>query len=370
MTCQEIQNLLPGYEEDNLSLEERNAIEGHLASCPFCQQSLADLKQTRRLLRGLEEVEPPPFLEQRIMARIREEAGSRKSLLQRLFFPLYFKIPLQVMATLLIAVLAVYVFQKNKPAINTMNPFPVPLLESVRGQKGAEAPPAPAPPKGTPPSKVPGKVLLKKDPSRLSAAPQVSIGKRVDRDRETPGPELGEYSAAPKMEPPVPALKEKKEMAGSALSKPVEGLERPIVPQRSSPMVQERKGKGRVTDMMADKGGAAEEEQKLRVAPAPSRAARLSAGSPIDLNLTLQVKELEWAALEIEGRLRQINARIMEKRPEAGGIFLKAEIPAQKVALFLDHLGEIGRAVYEKGGVETREGGVVVVAIHIILLAP
>jgi hypothetical protein len=375
MTCQEIRNLLPGYEEDGLSLEERRVVEHHLASCPFCQQSLADLKQTRRLLQGLEEVEPPPFLEQRIMARIREEAGTRKSLLQRLFFPLHFKIPLQVTATLLIAVLAVYVFQKNKPAMGPMNPFPVPLHESAGGQKGAESPPAPASPEVTPPSRAPAKkapaeVPLKKGQSPFSAAPQVSIGKRADQDTETPGPEPGEHFAAPKPEPPVPVLKEKKEMAGSALGKSAEGLQRPTVPRMPGPMIQERKGKSMRTDVLADKGGAAEEEQKLRAAPAPSGAARSSAGSRIDLNLTLQVKEPDRAVQEIEGRLRQINARIMEKRPGTGGISLKAEIPGQKVALFLENLGEIGRAVYEKGGVEAREGGLVVVAIHIIPFSP
>ncbi len=66
-------------------------------------------------MQGLEEVEPPPFFEQRIMSRVREEAGQKQGILRKLFYPLHIKIPIQALATLLVAVLAFYVYQKGEP---------------------------------------------------------------------------------------------------------------------------------------------------------------------------------------------------------------------------------------------------------------
>ncbi|MCX5818881.1 MAG: DUF2275 domain-containing protein, partial [Deltaproteobacteria bacterium] len=111
MTCNEIENRLPAYLEDLLSPEEKKSIAGHLASCPRCSRAFAGLKKAEQLVQGLGEVEPPPFFEQRIMSRVREEAGQKQGILRRLFYPLHIKVPIQALATLLVAVLAIYVYQ-------------------------------------------------------------------------------------------------------------------------------------------------------------------------------------------------------------------------------------------------------------------
>ena len=137
MICKEINNLLPAYLEDILSPEEKKSVESHLASCLLCSRGLADLKKAENLVKGLEEVEPPPFFEQRIMARVREEAGQKKGILRKFFYPLHIKIPIQISAMFLVAVLAFYVYQKNEPEMQRLTPFPIPLKESGKGQLSA-----------------------------------------------------------------------------------------------------------------------------------------------------------------------------------------------------------------------------------------
>ncbi len=187
MTCNEIKNLLPAYLEDLLSPEEKKSIESHLASCPLCTRSLADLKKAENLVKGLEEVEPPPFFEQRIMARVREEARQKKGILRKFFYPLHIKIPIQALATLLVAVLAFYVYQKNEPEMKHLTPFPLPLTESGKGQISSESPKVlPAPSAILPGRRAPAGDL-NKDRQRFAASPFENKGK-ADRAKDLPAP--------------------------------------------------------------------------------------------------------------------------------------------------------------------------------------
>jgi len=62
----------------------------------------------------------------------------------------------------------------------------------------------------------------------------------------------------------------------------------------------------------------------------------------------LRLRDTYVAIREIEERLGQVNARIIEKQHREEGEFLKAEIAAQNVAAFLDRLEAIGRVNAEK----------------------
>ena len=140
MTCKEIEDRLPAYLEDLLSPEEKESIEGHLAVCSRCRRAVADLKKADELVRNLGEVEPPPFLEQRIMSRIREESGQKKGLLRRLFYPLHIKVPIQALASVLIAVIGFYVYQTGEPEMKQIvSPTP-PFTEREKGQVAADSP--------------------------------------------------------------------------------------------------------------------------------------------------------------------------------------------------------------------------------------
>ena len=117
----------------------------------------------------LGEVEPPPFLEQRIMSRIREEAGQKKGLLRRLFYPLHIKVPIQALASILIAVIGFYVYQTGEPEMKQIvSPTPL-FTEREKGQVAADSPKAVTdPPIGAQDKQDPSGTLPKRNNDRLS----------------------------------------------------------------------------------------------------------------------------------------------------------------------------------------------------------
>jgi hypothetical protein len=110
MNCKDIENILSLYEDDLLSDAEKQAVEQHLKSCSKCAKAFAQLQKTGSLVDGLAEVEPPPWFKQKIMSRVREEAA-KKSLAQKWLYPLRIRIPIQIMATIVVAVFAVYIYR-------------------------------------------------------------------------------------------------------------------------------------------------------------------------------------------------------------------------------------------------------------------
>jgi hypothetical protein len=119
MECNDIRKILSAYIEGLVSADEKISIEKHLGPCDKCQKYLADLKSTMELVSNLEEIEPPPWLTQRVMARIRSDHESRRGILQKLLYPLYVKIPLAAIATIAIALTTIYIFKTNHPDVRT-----------------------------------------------------------------------------------------------------------------------------------------------------------------------------------------------------------------------------------------------------------
>ncbi len=115
MECKTIREKLSAFCEGTVSPEEKGLIGEHLSGCPSCSMVLRDLEKTEVLVKGLEQVEPPPWLKQKVMTRIRTEEEAKKNILQKLFYPLHVKIPIEALATVLIAVVAIYTFRAIEP---------------------------------------------------------------------------------------------------------------------------------------------------------------------------------------------------------------------------------------------------------------
>jgi hypothetical protein len=358
MTCSEIENRLPAYLEDLLSPEEEKSITEHLASCPRCSRAFADLKKAEQLVHGLDEVEPPPFFEQRIMARVREEAGRKRRILRRLFYPLHIKVPIQALATLLVAVLAFHVYQTGEPEMKQVAPVAIPVTELAKGQVTAESPRIPVSPSAVAPVKrAPARDLSEKDRQRFAAPPSENVGK-AERTADSRTPLREERPAAMKSAAPAIAVREKEfpPVNVEALSKMQEGVEKQDADQVLGTLPPEQKRKM----ITADTGAAAGESRKTISAPSPSR---MTAGAAIKrsvMDLTIQVGDTAIAIREIEARLGQVNARIIERQHRKGSEFLKAEIAAQNVTAFLDLIEAIGGVNLETGTPAVPDGNVTV----------
>jgi anti-sigma factor RsiW len=122
MKCGQIQRMLPACLDGILSKTETALVEKHLAACDSCRASFEEYQQARQRLKKLEEVEPPPGFAQKIMARIEQEEGKKGGLLRKLFYPLHIKVPIQAVATVVIALLAIQTYRSVEPQKQTAPP--------------------------------------------------------------------------------------------------------------------------------------------------------------------------------------------------------------------------------------------------------
>ncbi|MEN8263790.1 MAG: DUF2275 domain-containing protein [Nitrospirota bacterium] len=121
MECENIQKKFSDYLDGLLSVDERKHADEHLKSCAECSHALEELRKTVALTKGLEEVEPPPWLEQKVMAEVREGERRKEGLFQRLLFPVNSRFPIELIATLAIAVTAFFVFRSVEPDLEKIS---------------------------------------------------------------------------------------------------------------------------------------------------------------------------------------------------------------------------------------------------------
>ena len=115
MQCNNIQEKLSAYIDGDISSEEKMLIDEHLKSCQQCNETLAEMTKTTEYVRNLADIEPPAWLTQKIMTKIRSEAGREKSIWRKLFYPLPIKLPLEAALAVLLAVTTIYIFKTMQP---------------------------------------------------------------------------------------------------------------------------------------------------------------------------------------------------------------------------------------------------------------
>jgi hypothetical protein len=344
MTCNEIENRLPAYREDLLTPEERKIISGHLASCPRCNRAFAGLKKAEALVHGLGEVETPPFFEQRIMSRLREGAGRKQGILRRLFYPLYIKIPIQALATLLVTVLAFYVYQGGEPEMKQIAPLPIPLTNPEKSRVTVEAP------RTLPPSSVAvpverapagGVDLPEASRQRFVTPPLEAVGKEkraadsraVMRKEHLPAMKPSDPLMAAREEEPPPAGEETSNRTTDKAGKQDADKAFETLPQQ-----QKRK------EWTADTSAGVRVRESAKTAAATKR--------PV-IDLTLRVRDIDKAIREIEARLGRVNVRIIDRK---GSAFLAVEVTAQNVAALMELLEAIGRVNLERSPLVVPDG--------------
>ena len=116
MEHNDIRHKLSEYIDGSITDQERTEIEEHLKTCQQCTDALQELRKTIEHIKTVEEIDPPAWMTQKIMAKVRAEAGEKKSLFQRLFYPLRVKIPIQAIAVLFLTVTGFYIYQNMQPA--------------------------------------------------------------------------------------------------------------------------------------------------------------------------------------------------------------------------------------------------------------
>jgi hypothetical protein len=302
MECKDIQKRLSAYIEKAVTPQQKTAIDAHLKQCKRCRQDLADLKRTIEYVQKLEEVEPPAWLAQRVMARVRSEAEAKQRIWQRLFLPVHIKLPLEAIAVIFIAVGTIYIFKTMQPQMQLAK-IPTETKEMAPAPVTAPKKEAPAAPS-------------KKEPAPATAGDQLMYEKRTETQAER---SMGKAKAPAKM-------MERKAAA-------------PAVPAAGTTYRDESDRRGLLAP----------------TAVSPKRAA---VGKTQEVRFFITVKDLDTASRDIAETLRQLGGRAITTEPLKNKAVIDAEIDANKLQELTDQLHLIGE-VQEKGlAMETREGNV------------
>ncbi len=201
MTCHEARELYSALIDDALDAGERRGVEAHVAGCAECRRELERFRRTVALMQGAGPVRAPAGFVDRVLEAAAPTPWYRR-LARVLFSPLGVKLPLEAAAMLLVAGIAVYVFQHSAelqqaarheaPLAPSSAPPPVPVAPAP-----APAPPpaAPAPPPSV--SLPPGAGRV--SPPEAQPAPPVTL-----EAKKSPPPPSGARSPGRQGIPPAP----------------------------------------------------------------------------------------------------------------------------------------------------------------------
>ncbi|HDH50898.1 MAG TPA: DUF2275 domain-containing protein, partial [Nitrospirae bacterium] len=281
MKCSDIEKKLSAYIEEMLSGEDRKQVDAHLETCLQCRASLDDLERSIAYTQGIEEVEPPVWLKQKVMARVRQEGRAKKAIFQKLFFPLHIKVPIEVIATLAVAVTAFYVFKSVEP---DMKMAYAPAEQDITSRQ----------------EEIKG---LKKDEYFAGTAPGYGMSGTAEKQRVRI--KTDDMDEADQRQEPE-ALDE----------------ERPV-PKAAYRVPPQMKAKEELESAVAGSKLLADTEQ-----PAVS--------------LTVYVEDIETAGKEIEAAITRLNGKMIRTESFEDKDVLIAELNAEKADELNERLGQIG----------------------------
>lgn len=115
MGCKDIEELLSPYLEDELTPQERQAVEKHLSSCPSCRELLSLMKEARISLSTFPELEVSRELVEKLYGVPHKK--KRFSLVYDFLLRPSFQ-PVLAAATILLTVVSFYTFHPDRNAIN------------------------------------------------------------------------------------------------------------------------------------------------------------------------------------------------------------------------------------------------------------
>ena len=325
MNCENIKGLLNAYIDDLLNEKERQDVQAHIAACPSCRLELDELTRTVNLVRGLDRVVPPPWFSEQVMINIRKEEDKGKGIISRLFYPLYIKLPVQAFATVVIAVLAIYLYRAATPEMKPLMYAPQPVRESLAvTTQGIQVKIAKAsPPEADKQVQKSGRWV-----GNMSLGQKTEVPQSLKADKTAPSavPEpKGPASSEAKDATPLVRVKEKNEIQ---YDQETPGLKSLGKPQRETTGdIEEFKSREDIKD------GSGAPEMQMRAAP-----------SPVMIDVSVAVADRDKAIRDISRMLETMKARVIGKYSSGEDTAILAEArgaDAKKVIEKLRLSGEV-----------------------------
>lgn len=344
MQCDKVRERLQDYIEGLVTTGEGASIRLHLQSCTKCGAIHSELIKTIGLIKGLDEVEPPSWLKQKVMARVKEEA-SRQSIWKRLFYPLHIKLPLEAAATVLIAVAAVYILKTTQQEMKVAEVGPEvlseqqPRMKDDISQKGSATKETE---KTIAPLATPKKTAPKSVPSADTKAEIRQLYDATDLPQLSPQEAPSQRSIAPP--PPSPAgqidkmdsAADRREMKALDAAKAKESMGSGVYPEKK--VLREMPAAPSV--IMKDEMAASEKDLI----------------SIKDSTIHLNVTDIGKARTEIEKSLSGLGGRIVGTETIKDKTVLTAEIEPMKIKAFFEKLGTLGELKEKEPPSSTGDG--------------
>lgn len=112
MNCNDVENLLYDFATARLDDEARESVEVHLKTCEICKGKLNTVQETLPIL----DYWTPPSLPIDFSVRVIEEIDTRakpfwQKIIDKMFFPMHYKIPLEGLAVTALIFLAVIIYK-------------------------------------------------------------------------------------------------------------------------------------------------------------------------------------------------------------------------------------------------------------------
>jgi len=326
--------------EGLLDPEETTLVRTHLDSCEECRGVYSELKKAVEHIRELEEVEPPRWMTQKIMDRVKEEK-EKKGIWRRLFYPLHVKLPIEAAATLIIAITAIYVFKAAEHDFKTAVLRPGEVVEKPLSTE----------------DKIRNDVA---DPSKAGkeSASDVTAGKtepsagQTEVHRASPAdtpqnifkekPSIGAAQPARSLQQPV-REKDLRGEGGAEFEKP-ESMDAGNAKTRMEYFVRPKR------EELKHKPSAAAPMEEI------SKAAPKEAAVPShEINLTLGVRDIDNVMDEIKKVLSNLNGRTILSDTDRDKAILIIEVENRKEVELLEKLGSIGELREETPSSEIME---------------
>ena len=242
MTCQDARDLFSARADDALSPVEQAHLQAHLATCAECEREWVRFERTVALVQAIEPAHAPAGFVDRVMGARARPWYAR--LARGLFVPWLVKLPVEAAAIVLVAGLAVMIFQRS-PELQQASVPPEPRTESAP-------------------------MLVRQSPS-FTTGPLAKAGeKTTSRIASTPTPEgiSPSQGSAPATTPP------RREQARDAVESLQETTRGAMEPPREPPRVAAEPPRAPAPIAAAESKAKSDEERKtlLRKEADPSDA--------------------------------------------------------------------------------------------------
>jgi len=300
MTCHDARESLSSLLDEALAPDERREVEAHLEGCVECRLELERLRQTVALLHRVEPARAPVGFVDRVAAAAAPRPWYRRAA-AAVFLPLSVKLPVEVTALVMVALLAVYVFERT-PALQQA------AREEASGKEEPRARLA---------DKVEGPVQAGRRLAPTAQAPRGEDRRDALTSRDAP-------AAAP---PPPPVASVPAPPPPVAAPAPVA----PAPPAAKTEAPSETKV-----------GSVASPEAENRQKAAEPRLAAKRAQPSADVIARVAVKDRDAAERDLAQLIARVGGSETQRRQEADSTIVEALIPQARYAEFSESLARIG----------------------------